>query len=76
MTPFVETEWGSEAVSIMRKLKSLVDPHGILNPDVILTNRESLHTCDLKSLPVVEEVVDKCIECGPVNLVAPVAISL
>ncbi len=64
MTPFVETEWGSEAVSIMRKLKSLVDPHGILNPDVILTNRESLHTCDLKSLPVVEDVVDKCIECG------------
>jgi D-lactate dehydrogenase len=64
MTPFVETEWGSEAVAIMRKLKSLVDPHAILNPDVILTSRESLHTCDLKSLPVVEDIVDKCIECG------------
>jgi D-lactate dehydrogenase len=64
MTPFVETEWGTEAVAIMRQLKSLVDPQYILNPDVILTSRPSLHTCDLKALPVVEDIVDKCIECG------------
>jgi len=64
MAPFVETEWGAEAHEIMRELKDLVDPKGILNPDVILTKRTGLHTQDLKSLPVVEDVVDSCIECG------------
>ncbi|MCY2976942.1 MAG: FAD-binding and (Fe-S)-binding domain-containing protein [Planctomycetota bacterium] len=64
MAPFVETEWGTEALEIMRELKDLIDPNGILNPDVILTKRSSLHLQDLKSLPVVEDVVDSCIECG------------
>jgi D-lactate dehydrogenase len=64
MAPFVETEWGCEAHEIMRELKDLIDPKGILNPDVILTNRSNLHIQDLKSLPVVEDVVDSCIECG------------
>ena len=64
MAPFVETEWGSEAVGIMRRLKNAVDPHGLLNPDVILTSRPKLHLENMKDLPVVEEVVDKCVECG------------
>jgi D-lactate dehydrogenase len=64
MAPFVETEWGTEAIGLMRRLKKLVDPLAILNPDVILTATPSLHTRNLKDLPVVEDVVDKCIECG------------
>lgn len=64
MAPFVETEWGSEALGIMRRLKSAVDPDGLLNPDVILTSRPKLHLENIKDLPVVEEVVDKCVECG------------
>ena len=64
MAPFVETEWGSEAVGIMRRLKQAVDPHGLLNPDVILTSRPRLHVENIKDLPVVEDVVDKCVECG------------
>lgn len=64
MAPFVETEWGTEATEIMRRLKNAVDPKGLLNPDVILTSKPGLHLENLKDLPVVEDVVDKCVECG------------
>jgi D-lactate dehydrogenase len=64
MAPFVETEWGTEAVEIMRRLKRAVDPDGLLNPDVILTNKPKLHLENIKDLPIVEDVVDKCVECG------------
>ena len=64
MAPFVETEWGPEAYAIMRRLKELVDPDGLLNPGVILNPDPKAHLADLKSLPEVEDEVDKCIECG------------
>ena len=48
----------------MRRLKTAIDPNGLLNPDVILTSRPKLHLENIKDLPVVEEVVDKCVECG------------
>jgi D-lactate dehydrogenase len=64
MAPFVQTEWGPEAVALMRRLKNAVDPGGLLNPDVILTTKPKLHLENLKDLPVVEDVVDKCVECG------------
>jgi len=64
IAPFVETEWGPEAHAIMKRLKELVDPHGLLNPGVILNPDPKAHLADLKSLPGVEDEVDKCIECG------------
>ncbi len=64
IAPFVETEWGPEAYAIMKRLKELVDPHGLLNPGVILNPDPKAHLADLKSLPGVEDEVDKCIECG------------
>ncbi len=64
MAPFVETEWGTEAIQIMRRLKAAVDPDGLLNPDVILTDKPKLHLENIKDLPIVEDVVDKCVECG------------
>jgi D-lactate dehydrogenase len=36
MAPFVETEWGPEAYAVMKRLKELCDPDGILNPGVLL----------------------------------------
>ena len=30
--PFLEAEWGAEAVSVMRGIKDLFDPEGRLNP--------------------------------------------
>jgi D-lactate dehydrogenase len=64
MAPFVETEWGSEAYQIMKSLKSVIDPANLLNPGVIINENKNAHLQDLKSLPSVEQEVDKCIECG------------
>lgn len=64
MAPFVETEWGTDAYQIMRKLKSLADPSGLLNPGVIINPDPRAHLHDLKQLPTVEAEIDKCIECG------------
>jgi D-lactate dehydrogenase len=64
MAPFVEAEWGSEALSIMRELKQLADPRGLLNPGVILPAGPRAHLENLKPMATVEEEVDACIECG------------
>jgi len=64
MAPFVQTEWGPDAYEIMRRLKSLADPTGLLNPGVIINPDPHAHLRDLKQLPTVESEVDKCIECG------------
>jgi len=64
MSPFVETEWGTEAYQIMKSLKQVVDPMNLLNPGVILNENKNAHLQNLKSLPSVEQEVDKCIECG------------
>ena len=64
MAPFVETEWGAEAYQIMRKVKALADPTGLLNPGVIINSDPRAHLHDLKQLPTVEPEIDKCIECG------------
>jgi D-lactate dehydrogenase len=64
MAPFVLHEWGPEAYSVMREVKRLVDPDGILNPGVLLNDDPRVHLANLKSLPRVEDEVDRCIECG------------
>lgn len=64
MAPYVELEWGSEAYTLMRRLKQLLDPDGILNPDVIISDDKKIHTKNIKLLPTIEVEVDRCIECG------------
>jgi len=64
IAPFVKDEWGAEAYEIMLALKKAVDPHNLLNPGVILNSDSACHISNLKTLPIVEEEVDKCIECG------------
>jgi D-lactate dehydrogenase len=64
VAPYVEAEWGQAAYSIMKQLKQLLDPHNLLNPDVIITEDKNVHLQNLKIMPVVEEEVDKCVECG------------
>lgn len=64
MSPFVETEWGAEAYQIMKSLKQVVDPMNLLNPGVIINEHKNAHIQNLKSLPSVEQEVDRCIECG------------
>lgn len=71
MAPFVEAEWGREAYAIMRALKALIDPLGVLNPGVILNADPKAHVANLKDLPAVEEEIDRCIECGFCEPVCP-----
>ena len=64
MAPYVEMEWGSTAYSIMKEIKQIFDPKGILNPGVILNDDSEIHLKNFKPLPESKEIVDKCMECG------------
>jgi D-lactate dehydrogenase len=64
MAPFVEMEWGAAAVALMRRIKAMFDPQGLLNPGVILNPDPKSHLQNLKPLPAADVLVDKCIECG------------
>ena len=71
MAPFVELEWGHEAYQLMWQIKRLLDPQGILNPDVVLSEDADIHLKHLKPMPAADEIVDKCIECGFCEPVCP-----
>jgi D-lactate dehydrogenase len=71
VAPFVETEWGSDAVALMRRIKALCDPDGVLSPGVILPTGPRAHLEHLKSVPTVEPEVDRCVECGYCEPVCP-----
>ena len=73
MAPFVEYEWGGELFQIMWKIKQNADPEGILNPDVLLTKDQKLHIKNLKPIPIVDDSVDLCVECGFCEPVCPSA---
>ncbi len=64
MAPFVEMEWGKEAADLMRRIKTLFDPEGLLNPGVIINDNAHAHLENLKPMPAAEDIVDRCIECG------------
>jgi len=64
IAPFVEMEWGKDAYALMHAVKRLLDPHGLLNPGVILNGDPQAHLKHLKALPACDPIVDKCIECG------------
>ncbi len=71
MAPFVELEWGHDAYLMMKKIKNLFDPLGILNPGVIINDDAQAHVQNLKPLPPTNPIVDKCIECGFCEPVCP-----
>lgn len=71
MAPFVELEWGADAYQLMWKIKRLLDPQGILNPDVVLSEDPGIHLKNLKPMPAANEIIDKCIECGFCEPVCP-----
>ncbi|MBP2303371.1 FAD-binding and (Fe-S)-binding domain-containing protein [Azospirillum picis] len=64
MAPFVEMEWGPQAYGLMKEIKALFDPEGLLNPGVILNGDPEAHLKNLKPLPAADPLVDTCIECG------------
>jgi len=71
VSAFVEKEWGRDAYTIMKKLKNVIDPGNFLNPGIIITEDKLAHVHNLKFMPLVEEEIDKCIECGFCEQVCP-----
>lgn len=64
MAPFVVREWGEDAFDVMKRIKSLFDENGILNSGVIFNSDPECYVKNIKSLPLVHPLIDKCIECG------------
>ncbi len=64
MAAFIEVEWGKTAYSMMKRIKELFDPKGLLNPGVIINDDAEAHLKNLKAMPATNDIVDKCIECG------------
>ena len=64
MAPFVAAEWGQIAAHIMRRLKNLADPHGVLNPGTIVPASQKSHVENLKANPLIDAETDRCVECG------------
>ena len=64
MAPFVERQYGAELYDVMRELKRLLDPDGVLNPGVIIATSADAHLTDLKRPELVDPQVDRCVECG------------
>ena len=64
MAPFVRYEWGDDAYDVMKAVKDLFDPNGLLNPGVIFNDDPKCHLKHFKPLPMTDPLVDRCIECG------------
>ncbi len=64
MAPFVRRQYGDALTDMMWEIKRLVDPRGILNPGVLLSDDADSYLANLKIVPTVEGEVDRCVECG------------
>ena len=74
MASFVAYEWGEKAYGLMKRIKEVFDPLGILNPGVIFNDDSACYLKNLKQIPVLEprdadaapayRQINKCIECG------------
>ena len=71
MAPFVEMEWGERLYSIMKRVKALFDPKGLINPGVLVSDDPRAHISHLKPLPAANDIVDRCIECGFCEPICP-----
>src|SRR5699024_9086373 len=60
-----------ELYEVMRRIKELCDPAGVLNPGVILNDDPKAHLRHIKVDPLVAEEVDRCVSCGYCEPVCP-----
>lgn len=71
MAPFVEKEWGSKIYCLMKEIKRTFDPANILNPGVLLNDDPDVFIRNLKPMPLIDERIDRCIECGFCEIQCP-----
>ncbi len=64
MAPFVKYEWGDKIYEYMVRTKNAFDPKGILNPGVLINSDPEVYVKNLKPTPIVNPIIDKCIDCG------------
>ena len=64
MAPFVKYEWGDKAYEVMKELKAIFDPDGLLNQGVIFNNDPDCFIKCLKPLPVLDFDFDKVPDGG------------
>ena len=64
MAPYVRRQYGDELYDVMRELKRLCDPRGILNPGVLIDEDPDAHLQNFKHPQPIEIEADRCVECG------------
>ena len=64
MAPFVKYEWGEKAYEVMKELKAIFDPDGLLNQGVIFNDDPDCFIKCLKPLPVLDYDFDKVPDGG------------
>lgn len=71
MAPYVRRQYGDELYGVMRRIKQLFDPAGMLNPGVLMDDDPQAHLRHIKTAPPVAEEVDRCVSCGYCEPVCP-----
>lgn len=76
IAPFVAIEWGDDIYALMKRLKKLADPQGILNPGVIINSDPDCFIRPMKKMTLFGDKLgydraDKCMECGYCEHVCP-----
>lgn len=64
MAPFVRQEWGDDIYLLMKDIKKLLDPQNLLNPGVLINDDPQVFIKNLKRMPLANDLIDRCIECG------------
>ena len=64
MAPFVKYEWRDKAYEVMKELKAIFDPEGLLNQGVIFNDDPECFIKCLKPLPVLDFDFDKVPDGG------------
>lgn len=64
MAPFVRQEWGDDIYLLMKDIKKLMDPLNLLNPGVLINDDPQVLVRNLKQMPLANDLIDRCIECG------------
>ena len=71
MAPFVRRQYGDALYDVMREVKRLFDPRGLLGAGVVLTDDPDAHLAHIKPTASIDASADRCVECGYCEPVCP-----